>query len=242
MTKRELSSIICQRCHFLKNYNTALQVRVTPDDYPKILSQIKAQRALVILMIDLLDFPCSIWPNIIDIIGHKKPIIIVGNKVDLLPQDSNVSLQNIKKCLEKVVNESGISKANIKHTALISAKTGYGIEELITKLHNVWEYKGDVYLVGCTNVGKSTLFNALLQSDYCKIQAVDLVQRATTSIWPGTTLNLLKFPILRPSGWRLYVRTKRLISQKTDTLALKELRKSQLRETKNPMYASLIGK
>lgn len=56
---------------------------------------------------------------------------------------------------------------------------------------------GDVYLVGCTNVGKSTLFNALLQSDYCKVKAVDLIQRATTSPWPGTTLNLLKVMIER---------------------------------------------
>jgi ribosome biogenesis GTPase A len=51
---------------------------------------------------------------------------------------------------------------------------------------------GDVYILGCTNVGKSTLFNALLQSDYCKVKAVDLIQRATTSLWPGTTVNLLK--------------------------------------------------
>lgn len=53
-------------------------------------------------------------------------------------------------------------------------------------------YPGDVYLVGCTNVGKSTLFNTLLQSDYCKVKAGDLLQRATISPWPGTTLNLLK--------------------------------------------------
>jgi ribosome biogenesis GTPase A len=51
---------------------------------------------------------------------------------------------------------------------------------------------GDVYLVGCTNVGKSSIFNALLGSDYCKVQASDLVQKATISNWPGTTLNLLK--------------------------------------------------
>lgn len=57
----------------------------------------------------------------------------------------------------------------MKHVCLISAQTGYGVEELITKLHNIWEYKGDVYLIGCTNVGKSTLFNALLRSDYCKV-------------------------------------------------------------------------
>lgn len=53
--------------------------------------------------------------------------------------------------------------------SLISAQTGYGVEELITKLHSIWENKGDVYLIGCTNVGKSTLFNALLRSDYCKV-------------------------------------------------------------------------
>jgi ribosome biogenesis GTPase A len=54
---------------------------------------------------------------------------------------------------------------------------------------------GDVYILGCTNVGKSTLFNALLQSDYCKVKAVDLIQRATTSLWPGTTINLLKVTV-----------------------------------------------
>ncbi|XP_044743956.1 nitric oxide-associated protein 1 [Chrysoperla carnea] len=241
VSKKELASIICQRCHFLKNYNTTLQVRISPDEYPKILSTIKSKYALVILMVDLLDFPCSIWPNIIDIIGSKRPVIVVGNKVDLLPQDSRGYLNHIKFVLEKVINETGISKANIKHTALISAKTGYGIEELITKLHSIWEYKGDVYLVGCTNVGKSSLFNALLQSDYCKIQAVDLIQRATVSQWPGTTLNLLKFPILRPSGWRLYARTKRLVANRNNLNAENALRKSRLRETKNPMYASLIG-
>lgn len=64
---------------------------------------------------------------------------------------------------------------------LISAQTGYGVEELITKLHNVWEYKGDVYLIGCTNVGKSTLFNALLRSDYCKVSGTDVVPVAKRS-------------------------------------------------------------
>lgn len=41
-------------------------------------------------------------------------------------------------------------------------------------------------------MGKSSIFNALLGSDYCKVQASDLVQKATISNWPGTTLNLLK--------------------------------------------------
>lgn len=31
-----------------------------------------------------------------------------------------------------------------------------------------------------------------LRSDFCKAKAADLMKRATTSPWPGTTLNLLK--------------------------------------------------
>lgn len=53
-------------------------------------------------------------------------------------------------------------------------------------------FAGDIYLVGCTNVGKSTLFNSLIHSDLCRIEAEDILQRATISSWPGTTLNLLK--------------------------------------------------
>ena len=37
-------------------------------------------------MVDLLDFPCSIIPNLKDIIGSKH-VCLIGNKVDLLPVD-----------------------------------------------------------------------------------------------------------------------------------------------------------
>ncbi|KAF5298147.1 hypothetical protein FQA39_LY02571 [Lamprigera yunnana] len=238
-----LKGIVCQRCHFLKNYNLALQMRVLTEDYPKILETIKNKKGLILLVVDLLDFPCSIWPGIINILGHRKPIIVVGNKVDLLPRDSTSHLQRVASILEETVKES-IGKhaaANVKHVSLISAKTGWGIEELITKIHNVTRIKGDIFLVGCTNVGKSSLFNCLLQSDLCKIQAVDLVQRATTSVWPGTTMNLLKFPILRPSGWYLFVRTKRLQSLNKIKAAQERINRNLLKETGESKYATLMG-
>uniref|UniRef100_A0A1B6HVK5 G domain-containing protein n=1 Tax=Homalodisca liturata TaxID=320908 RepID=A0A1B6HVK5_9HEMI len=206
LTETQLQALVCQRCHFLREYNTALSVSVDPEIYPQLLSKIRHQRALVILVVDMTDFPCSIWPGITDILGPKRPLIVVGNKIDLL-QDFKIKwLEKAKEALLKQLPQ----RANILHTALVSAKTGYGIEQLITALYKLWEYRGDVYLVGCTNVGKSTLFNALLQSDYCKTKAVDLIQRATTAPWPGTTLNLLKFPIMRPEGWRVAERTARL--------------------------------
>ncbi|XP_044261998.1 nitric oxide-associated protein 1 [Tribolium madens] len=236
-----LEAIVCQRCHFLKHYNLALQVQVTPDDYPKVLSSISQRGGLVILMVDLLDFPCSIWPGIGEIFGYKIPMVVVGNKVDLLPQDSKNFLKRIKQTLLDYVKLQGFGSFNIKEVALISAKTGFGVEDLITRLNSLNRVKGDVYIVGCTNVGKSSLFNALIQSDYCKTQAIDLIQRATTSVWPGTTLNLLKFPIKRPAGYRQFLREKRLNLMHKIQAEENTLRKEQLRQTKNAKYASLIG-
>lgn len=97
-------------------------------------------------------------------------------------------------------------------------------------------------MIGCTNVGKSTLFNALLQSDYCKIQAVDLIQRATTSPWPGTTLNLLKFPIMNPAKWRLFQRVIRLKAESKDAQAEIEFNKRQVTSTGDITFATLQGK
>ena len=50
---------------------------------------------------------------------------------------------------------------------------------------NVCMYVGGVYLLGGTNVGKSSLFNSLIDSDLCHIHALDCIQRATVSNLPG---------------------------------------------------------
>lgn len=58
-------------------------------------------------MVDLLDFPGSIWPQIIDIIGKERPVFVVGNKVDLLPKDSNEYLKHIKERLQDSIIDAG---------------------------------------------------------------------------------------------------------------------------------------
>ncbi|KAL0126503.1 hypothetical protein PUN28_005099 [Cardiocondyla obscurior] len=239
--KQDLQTMICQRCHFLRYYNTTLEVKVSADEYPELLKVIKTKQCAVILMVDLTDFPCSIWPQISSVLHPLTPVFVVGNKIDLLPQDSPKFFIHIKNCLSKAVESMGINKESIKHIALTSTKTGYGIEELINKLHTIWDYKGDVYLIGCTNVGKSSMFNALLQSDYCKVQAVDLIPRATISHWPGTTLNLLKFPILNPHKWRLYLRMLRLKKEQKYKQAEQQFRINQFKETRNLKYVTLQG-
>ncbi|KAH8300249.1 hypothetical protein KR044_012065 [Drosophila immigrans] len=242
-TDLELKSITCQRCHFLKHYNIALDVEVPASAYVDTISRIQNKFALAIIIVDLLDLPGSIWPGMQQVLGAKRPVFLVGNKADLLPRDSNSYLDHVRNCLkDQFVQHGGFDALNIKNVSLISAKTGYGIEELITQLHKIWQYKGDVYLLGCTNVGKSTLFNILLNSDYCRPEATELVHKATTCAWPGTTLQMLKFPILRPSDMRIYQRFKRLFSERSQRAALEQLRRDQARESNGvTTSAQLIG-
>ncbi|KAH8252321.1 hypothetical protein KR038_006259 [Drosophila bunnanda] len=245
-TKEELKTIVCKRCHFLHHYNIALDVEVAPSTYVDTISRIQDKFALAIVLVDLLDFPSSIWPGMQHVLGTKRPVFLVGNKVDLLPRDSNTYLQHVKASLQReFIKHGGGDGMNIKNVSLISAKTGYGIEELITQLHKNWAYKGDVYLLGCTNVGKSSLFNILLNSDYCRPEASDLVRKATTCPWPGTTLKLLRFPILRPSNDRIYMRFKRLVAERGERAAIDQMRRQEARKTgaaSAAQPASVVGR
>ncbi|KAI4891843.1 hypothetical protein NFI96_029009, partial [Prochilodus magdalenae] len=206
----KLRKAVCQRCFLLVHHQKALNVTLTKEEYRNIVGKIKSEKALVLLIVDLLDLPDSIVPDLPQLVGRNKHIVILGNKVDLLPGDAENYLQRIKRQLAQYCADAGIPASDHKDIHLISAKTGYGIENLITRLQTSWRYKGDVYLVGTANAGKSTLFNTLLESDYCKSRASDLIHKATISPWPGTTLNLLKFPIINPTPYRLFRRAERL--------------------------------
>ncbi|CAL8124782.1 unnamed protein product [Orchesella dallaii] len=239
--KMDLMGEICYRCSVLETQQATLNVNVSAEDYPRIVGKIKETFSMALLMVDLTDFPCSIWPGILDIIGPRRPVFLIGNKVDLLPQDSPQYLKHIENSLVKCAVDIGMLDANIMHTALISAKTGYGVEDLITTIFNIWKAKGDIFIMGCTNVGKSSLFNMFLQSDLCKPQAADLVQRATISQWPGTTLNLLKFPLTSPYGWRGGLRYQRLMAERPAVKADEKERRVQLEITGDAEYAVLKG-
>lgn len=64
---------------------------------------------------------------------------IVGNKVDLLPRDGPGYLDRVKGSLVKLCEVHGVTP---KHVALVSAKTGFGVEKLITRLLRDWKLQG----------------------------------------------------------------------------------------------------
>uniref|UniRef100_A0A667GVD2 Nitric oxide associated 1 n=2 Tax=Lynx canadensis TaxID=61383 RepID=A0A667GVD2_LYNCA len=235
-----LARTVCQRCWLLVHHRRALRVQMNREQYLELVSAAlrRPGPAMVLYMVDLLDLPDPLLPELPALVGPKQ-LIVLGNKVDLLPQDAPGYLQRLRERLWDDCTRAGLlqlsshrglqhagedgprdEKENSKPSArvrtvlkdvrLISAKTGYGIEELISVLQRSWRYRGDVYLVGATNAGKSTLFNTLLESDYCIAKGAEAIDRATISSWPGTTLNLLKFPICNPTPYRMFERQKRL--------------------------------
>lgn len=206
---------VCQRCWLLVHHRRALRLRVSREQYLELVSAAlrRPEPALVLYMVDLLDLPDALLPDLPKLVGPKQ-VFVLGNKVDLLPQDAPGYLQRLRKRLwddciraglvmapghrgpqyptgddprdeKKNPNPSTRSSTVIKDVRLISAKTGYGVEELISALQRSWRYRGDVYLVGTTNAGKSTLFNTLLESDYCTAKGSEAIDRATISPWPG---------------------------------------------------------
>ncbi|CAF4170225.1 unnamed protein product, partial [Rotaria sordida] len=57
-----------------------------------------------------------------------------------------------------------------------------------------------VYLLGSTNTEKTSLFNSLIDSDLRHIHGLGCIQRATESNLPGTTMNVLRYPIQLRTG------------------------------------------
>jgi hypothetical protein len=56
--------------------------------------------------------------------------------------DSESYLSDVRKCLENECAKRGLGKHIVKYYGLISARTGYGIEELISKVFRYWSQHG----------------------------------------------------------------------------------------------------
>ncbi|KAF7236481.1 Nitric oxide-associated protein 1, partial [Varanus komodoensis] len=248
--QQALKDARCQRCWLLVHHRRALQVQMPREEYHNVVSSAlrspprHGRPHLVLCMVDLLDLPDSILTDLPDLVGSEAHIFVLGNKVDLLPRDSNNYLKRLQEQLRAMCARAGLLESGNQRVVdvhLISAKTGYGVEELISKLQRSWKFNGNVFLIGATNSGKSTLFNTLLHSDYCKSRASEAINRATISPWPGTTLNLLKFPIINPTPYRIFRRKERLKADAEKAEEdLSEDEQEQLNRLKKQSY--LVGR
>lgn len=163
----------CERCFRIKNYGDYKQVSKSNDDFLKIIEEIDKTNDLVLLIIDLF----NINNDYIEILKRlKNDVLVVLTKRDLLP----LSVKDNK--LKEYIKELDI---NMIDSVIISSNKNYNLDELMSKIKRYKKGK-NVYVIGFTNAGKSTLINKLLYnySDY--------EPTITTSFLPSTTLSTIE--------------------------------------------------
>lgn len=175
-------NLLCRRCFRLKHYNETQEVSITDDDFLKMVSSIRDAYGLVVHVVDVFDLKGSLITSLPRIVGDH-PIILVGNKVDLLPKSTNE--RKLEQWLRASAKQANI---NVKDVFLISSTKGHGVEELAKQI-DVLRNKKNVYIVGTTNVGKSTFINRIIK------QSAGLNDVITTSYFPGTTLGFIEIPL-----------------------------------------------
>lgn len=200
-----ISETICMRCFNIKHYNKDLPPVVSPESISKFLTHISRRKALILYNIDIMDVPGSFIPDILNIVGETKHFVLVCNKLDRLAVDGHPQRQ-MERMKTFILNEAGnfgLKNANIKDVCMISAKTGFGVQDLVKAINQYWKKNSDIYIVGCNNSGKTTLFNLLADLFAASRHSEDLLKRGTTSPSPGNTLSLLRFPITHHRFLRL---------------------------------------
>ena len=253
---------ICQRCFRLQFYGQCEDILrpgwtshedLTPNKFANLLSVIRESTGVVLCLVDIFDLEGSLLPNIKHIAG-KNPIVIVANKIDLLPSD--VSMKRITDWIYKIArqkcelltpkeaeekdhqeyeqkgwyrsrenSEEGILRRTNIH--LVSCITGTGIQDLLNNLLTLAKHHGDkIYVMGTANVGKSSFVNRLL--DHSSKKKKSLVRKEKTpqaTVSPIPGTTLDFLKILLPKGV-LMIDTPGLInpSQLTSRLNTEELK------------------
>jgi 30S ribosome assembly GTPase len=178
----EKESIICQRCFKLKHYNEVQDVSLTDDDFLKILNEVGQTDSLIVKIVDIFDFNGSWLPGIHRFVGQND-VLLIGNKADLLPK--SVKHNRVVNWMKESAKQLGLSPIDV---LLVSADKGDNIAEAAEAIDRYRQGK-DVYVVGCTNVGKSTFINRLIKE---VTGEGDII---TTSHFPGTTLDTIEIPL-----------------------------------------------
>ena len=173
----DLSKDLCRRCFRLKNYGEYQVVAKTNDEYLEIIKNVGKTKSLVLYVVDLLSIPEHLESIKEYLINNK--VILVLNKKDMLPL--SVTDEKIIEYINKTQGDIFIDKV------VISANKNYNLDRLMNliKKHRVYE---DVYVVGNTNAGKSTLINKMIEN-----YSID-TSLITISSMPSTTLDEIRIP------------------------------------------------
>lgn len=168
------TSSICERCFRIRNYNEYQLIEKDNQKFIEILKQISNTDDLVILVIDLL----NINMDLLEIVKYlKNDILVAYTKRDLLP---------LKIKDEKLLSyDIGFKTID---SVIVSSNKNYNLDLLLEKINN-YKKSNNIYIVGFSNVGKSTLINKLIYNYSSKDSYI------TTSMLPSTTIDMIKIEL-----------------------------------------------
>ena len=171
-----LENDLCQRCFRMKNYGEYQVITKSNSEYIEILKEVGKTKDLVIYITDLLNLEKNI-SEIRTIIPNK--MILVLNKMDVLPK--SVKEEKLKRYLANI-------DVNFEEIIVISTEKNYNIDYLLKRI-KFFQTSKNVYVVGHTNAGKSSLINKLIKN------YSNNPQELTMSPLPSTTLNMVNIEI-----------------------------------------------
>lgn len=176
--------VLCQRCFQLKNYHKLQETNLSKDDFLSILAEIGEKDCLIVYMIDLFDFNGSLIQGLMRHVSYND-VLVLANKRDILPK--SVKERKLEHWVRRQLKEEGVKPVDVIVT---SGKKNMNLDFIYDRIDELRNQR-DVYVVGVTNVGKSTFINALLKH-YADSENQNLI---TVSEFPGTTLNLIEIPL-----------------------------------------------
>lgn len=157
--------VYCKRCfdiiHYNKKYCTSKEA-MTYYEKLKIL-KLTGTPGIAILLIDVLDIYGGVLPKLVHLLRNL-PVIIVINKIDLMPK--SIKVNHIEESVRLIGASYGI---NIDSVYTISAKSTKNIDAVLRRIDRLRypdkRYRRAAfnvcYVIGCASVGKSTFINAV---------------------------------------------------------------------------------
>ncbi len=171
-----LANDLCSRCFRLNNYGEYVVSTKSNDEYINILKSVNETKDLVLYVVDLLNIEKDI--NMIrQYISNR--LILVLTKRDALPLSVND---------EKIKDYFSNLGLDYQEIITISANKNYNIDELL-RIIKLNKSSKNVYVVGHTNVGKSSLIKKMIE-DYSENEC-----NLTISSLPSTTLNKIEIEL-----------------------------------------------
>ncbi|KAJ1404156.1 P-loop containing nucleoside triphosphate hydrolase [Sesbania bispinosa] len=209
---------VCARCHSLRNYghvkNQTAENLIPDFDFDRLISTRlmnpsgSGSATVVVMVVDCVDFDGSFPRTAVKSLfkalegikdtskrGNKLPkLVLVGTKVDLLP--SQVSPTRLDRWVRHRASAGGAPK--LSGVYLVSSRKDLGVRNLLSFIKNLAGPRGNVWVIGAQNAGKSTLINAFAKKEGAK------VTKLTEAPVPGTTLGILRIGGILPAKTKMF--------------------------------------